>query len=189
MVETGSRRRGDLAVLGGGGVVGGCVVWACWMMMMMKMWCLVGLQVLVSDDEQDAVSTDPEELLDSDDSEGMSGDEEDMFRSLLARAGFHLSYGDNPPLLLDPSQLQMTLREKLVMDAGAVAAFLTGTLREKGEWFGCGVSFFGRAGLRWHPVVVRAGDVDECEDADVLGRAWSWREKLQGEVVVVREML
>ncbi|XP_073389366.1 uncharacterized protein [Physcomitrium patens] len=84
------------------------------------------LEVLVSDDEQDAVSTDPEELLDSDDSEGMSGDEEDMFRSLLARAGFHLSYGDNPPLLLDPSQLQMTLREKLVMDAGAVAAFLTG---------------------------------------------------------------
>ena len=81
---------------------------------------------MVSDDEQDAISTDPDELLDSDDSEGMSGDEEDIFRNLLARAGFHLSYGDNPPLLLDPSQLQVTLREKLLMDAGAIAAFLTG---------------------------------------------------------------
>ncbi|CAM6084873.1 unnamed protein product [Calypogeia fissa] len=84
------------------------------------------LEVLISDDEQDALSTDPDELLDSDDSEGISGDEEDIFRSLLARAGFHLSYGDNPPLLLDPSQLQVTLREKLLMDAGAVAAFLAG---------------------------------------------------------------
>ncbi|BBN19328.1 hypothetical protein MPTK1_8g09710 [Marchantia polymorpha subsp. ruderalis] len=84
------------------------------------------LEVLISDDEQDALSTDPDELLDSDDSDGISGDEEDIFRSLLARAGFHLSYGDNPPLLLDPSQLQITLREKLLMDAGAVAAFLAG---------------------------------------------------------------
>ena len=84
------------------------------------------LQVLISDEEQDALSTDPDELLDSDDSDGISGDEEDIFRSLLARAGFHLSYGDNPPLLLDPSQLQVTLREKLLMDAGAVAAFLAG---------------------------------------------------------------
>ncbi|MCO5614616.1 hypothetical protein L7F22_068900 [Adiantum nelumboides] len=84
------------------------------------------LEVMVSDEEQDAISTDPDELLDSDDSEGISGDEEDIFRNLLARAGFHLSYGDNPPLLLDPSQLQVTLREKLLMDAGAIAAFLTG---------------------------------------------------------------
>ncbi|KAH7443293.1 hypothetical protein KP509_02G028800 [Ceratopteris richardii] len=83
------------------------------------------LEVMVSDEEQDAMSTDPDELLDSDDSEGVS-DEEDIFRNLLARAGFHLSYGDNPPLLLDPSQLQVTLREKLLMDAGAIAAFLTG---------------------------------------------------------------
>jgi hypothetical protein len=82
--------------------------------------------VLVSDDEQDALSTDPDELLDSDDSDGISGDEEDIFQSLLARAGFHLSYGDSPPLLLDPSQLQVMLREKLLMDAGAVAAFLAG---------------------------------------------------------------
>jgi hypothetical protein len=80
---------------------------------------------MVSDDEQDVFSTDPDELLDSDDSDG-SGDEEDIFRSLLARAGFHLSYGENPQLLMDPSQLQVTLREKLLMDAGAIAAFLTG---------------------------------------------------------------
>jgi len=92
------------------------------------------LQVLISDDEQDVLSTDPDELLDSDDSEGISGDEEDIFRSLLARAGFHLSYGDNPPLLSDPSQLQVTLREKLLMDAGAVAAFLAGKLSLKSEW-------------------------------------------------------
>lgn len=88
--------------------------------------CSRSSQVMVSDEEQDAISTDPDELLDSDDSEGISGDEEDIFRNLLARAGFHLSYGDNPPLLLDPSQLQVTLREKLLMDAGAIAAFLTG---------------------------------------------------------------
>ena len=91
-----------------------------------RIFTISSFQVLVSDDDQDALSTDPDELLDSDDSEGISGDEEDIFRSLLARAGFHLSYGDNPPLLLDPSQLQVTLREKLLMDAGAVAAFLAG---------------------------------------------------------------
>jgi len=43
----------------------------------------------------------------------------------LARAGFHLTYGDSTPLLLDPSQLQVTLREAL-MDVGAIAAFFTG---------------------------------------------------------------
>ncbi|KAL4181746.1 hypothetical protein AMTRI_Chr12g272620 [Amborella trichopoda] len=84
------------------------------------------LEVMASDDDRDALSTDPDELIDSDESEGASGDEEDVFRNLLARAGFHLTYGDNPPLLLDPSQLQVTLREKLLMDAGAIAAFLTG---------------------------------------------------------------
>ncbi|CAN6449841.1 unnamed protein product [Victoria cruziana] len=78
------------------------------------------LEVLASDDDQDALSTDPDELVDSEDSEGISGDEEDIFRNLLARAGFHLSYGDNP---LQP---QVTLREKLLMDAGAIAGFLTG---------------------------------------------------------------
>lgn len=66
------------------------------------------------------MTTDPDELIDSEDSEGISGDEEDLFRNLLSRAGFHLSYGDNP------SQPQVTLREKLLMDAGAIAGFLTG---------------------------------------------------------------
>ncbi|KAL0327413.1 UNVERIFIED_CONTAM: hypothetical protein Sangu_1819300 [Sesamum angustifolium] len=73
-----------------------------------------------SEDDQDALTTDPDELIDSDDSEGLSGDEEDIFRNLLSRAGFHLTYGDNP------SQPQVTLREKLLMDAGAIAGFLTG---------------------------------------------------------------
>uniref|UniRef100_A0A5B6Z2T5 MATH domain-containing protein n=1 Tax=Davidia involucrata TaxID=16924 RepID=A0A5B6Z2T5_DAVIN len=78
------------------------------------------LEVLASDDDQDALTTDPDELIDSEDSEGISGDDEDIFRNLLSRAGFHLTYGDNP------SQPQVTLREKLLMDAGAIAGFLTG---------------------------------------------------------------
>lgn len=78
------------------------------------------LEVFASDDDQDALTTDPDELIDSEDSEGISGDEEDIFRNLLSRAGFHLTYGDNP------SQPQVTLREKLLMDAGAIAGFLTG---------------------------------------------------------------
>ncbi|KAL7187366.1 hypothetical protein ACSBR1_037437 [Camellia fascicularis] len=78
------------------------------------------LKVLASEDDQDALTTDPDELVDSEDSEVISGDEEDIFRNLLSRAGFHLTYGDNP------SQPQVTLREKLLMDAGAIAGFLTG---------------------------------------------------------------
>ncbi|KAL5559772.1 hypothetical protein UlMin_035983 [Ulmus minor] len=78
------------------------------------------LEVLASDDDQDALTTDPDELIDSEDSEGVSGDEEDIFRNMLSRAGFHLTYGDNP------SQPQVALREKLLMDAGAIAGFLTG---------------------------------------------------------------
>ena len=75
---------------------------------------------MASEDDEDALSTDPDEIIDSEDSEGISGDEEDMFHNLLSRAGFHLTYGDNP------SQPQVTLREKLLMDAGAIAGFLTG---------------------------------------------------------------
>ncbi|KAM6544491.1 hypothetical protein CsatB_008938 [Cannabis sativa] len=78
------------------------------------------LEVLASEDDQDALTTDPDELVDSEDSEGISGDEEDIFRNLLSRAGFHLTYGENS------SQPQVTLREKLLMDAGAIAGFLTG---------------------------------------------------------------
>ncbi|GAB4854597.1 hypothetical protein Ancab_023179 [Ancistrocladus abbreviatus] len=78
------------------------------------------LEVFASEDDQDALTTDPDELMDSEDSEGISGDEEDIFRNLLSRAGFHLTYGDNP------SEPQVTLREKLLMDAGAIAGFLTG---------------------------------------------------------------
>ncbi|XP_044472461.1 uncharacterized protein LOC123201075 [Mangifera indica] len=78
------------------------------------------LEVFASEDDQDALTTDPDELIDSEDSEGISGDEEDIVRNLLSRAGFHLTYGDNS------SQPQVTLREKLLMDAGAIAGFLTG---------------------------------------------------------------
>ncbi|KAK3437118.1 hypothetical protein EUGRSUZ_C01723 [Eucalyptus grandis] len=78
------------------------------------------LEVLAYEDDQDALTTDPDELIDSEDSEGLSGDEEDIFRNLLSRAGFHLTYGDNS------SYPEVTLREKLLMDAGAIAGFLTG---------------------------------------------------------------
>ncbi|RVW65257.1 hypothetical protein CK203_049604 [Vitis vinifera] len=86
------------------------------------MWDIPSIEkmVLASEDDQDALTTDPDELIDSEDSEGISGDEEDIFRNLLSRAGFHLTYGDNP------AQPQVTLREKLLMDAGAIAGFLTG---------------------------------------------------------------
>lgn len=66
------------------------------------------------------MSTDPDELIDSEDSEDMSGDEEDMFRNLLSRAGFSLTYGDHY------TQPQVTLREKILTDASAIAGFLTG---------------------------------------------------------------
>eukprot|EP00898_Chlorokybus_atmophyticus_P004102 jgi/Chlat1/4693/Chrsp3S05628 len=91
-----------------------------------------------SDDEPDVLSTDPEELLDDDSEEDDSEDDlhedlnepQEIFRSLLARAGFSLGgYSgeqDGAPALLDPSQLQAALRERLLMDAGAVAAFLAG---------------------------------------------------------------
>ncbi|XP_010474458.1 PREDICTED: uncharacterized protein LOC104753989 [Camelina sativa] len=78
------------------------------------------LEVLASDDDQDALTTDPDDIIDSEESEGISGDEEDTFRDFLSRAGFHLTFGENP------SQPQVTLREKLLMDAGAIAGFLTG---------------------------------------------------------------
>ncbi|KAG0473404.1 hypothetical protein HPP92_014759 [Vanilla planifolia] len=77
------------------------------------------LEVLASEDDQDALSTDPDELIESEDSEGISVDDEDVFRNFLSQAGFHLTYGDNP------SQPQVTLREKLLMDAGTIAGFLT----------------------------------------------------------------
>ncbi|CAL4968263.1 unnamed protein product [Urochloa decumbens] len=78
------------------------------------------LEVWASDDDQDELSTDPDELIDSEDSEDMSGDEEDMFHNLLSRAGFSLTYGDNH------TQPQVTLREKILTDASAIAGFLTG---------------------------------------------------------------
>ncbi|KAL0897627.1 hypothetical protein Bca101_081588 [Brassica carinata] len=78
------------------------------------------LEVLASDDDQDALTTDPDEIIDSEESEGISGDEEDTFRDFLSQAGFHLTFGEST------SQPQATLREKLIMDAGAIAGFLTG---------------------------------------------------------------
>ncbi|KAF8677820.1 hypothetical protein HU200_046449 [Digitaria exilis] len=78
------------------------------------------LEVWASDDDQDELSTDPDGLVDSEDSEDMSGDEEDMFQNLLSRAGFSLTYGDNN------TQPQVALREKILTDASAIAGFLTG---------------------------------------------------------------
>ncbi|KAL3497340.1 hypothetical protein ACH5RR_040072 [Cinchona calisaya] len=52
--------------------------------------------VLTSENDQNALTTDPDELIDLENSEGTSGDEEDIFRNLLSRAGFHLTCGDSP---------------------------------------------------------------------------------------------
>ncbi|KAK3158448.1 hypothetical protein QOZ80_2AG0137330 [Eleusine coracana subsp. coracana] len=78
------------------------------------------LEVLASDDDRDELSTYPDDLIDSEDSEDISGNEEDMFRNLLSRAGFSVTYGDNY------TQPQVTLREKILTDASAIAGFLTG---------------------------------------------------------------
>ncbi|KAJ4958148.1 hypothetical protein NE237_025259 [Protea cynaroides] len=110
----------DMLEADAGFLVRDTVVFVCEIMDCCPWFEFSDLEVFASEDDQDALSTDPDELIDSDDSEGISGDEEDIFRNLLARAGFHLTYGDNS------SQPQVTLREKLLMDAGAIAGFLTG---------------------------------------------------------------
>ncbi|CAI9772917.1 unnamed protein product [Fraxinus pennsylvanica] len=110
----------DILEVDAGFLVRDTVVFVCEILDCCPWFEFADLEVLASEDDQDALTTDPDELIDSDDSEGISGDEEDIFRNLLSRAGFHLTYGDNP------SQLQVTLREKLLMDAGAIAGFLTG---------------------------------------------------------------
>ncbi|XP_078444024.1 TRAF-like family protein [Wolffia australiana] len=110
----------DLQETDGGFLVRDTVVFVCEILDCCPWFEFSDLDALASEDDQDALSTDPDELIDSDDSECISGDEEDMFRNLLSRAGFHLTYGDNS------SQPQVTLREKLLMDAGAIAGFLTG---------------------------------------------------------------
>ncbi|CAE6008488.1 unnamed protein product [Arabidopsis arenosa] len=72
------------------------------------------LMVLASDDDQaDALTTNPSEIIGSEESE------EDTFQYFLSRAGINLALGENP------SQLQVTLQEKFLMDAGAISGFLT----------------------------------------------------------------
>ncbi|KAL8130006.1 hypothetical protein V2J09_019161 [Rumex salicifolius] len=110
----------DMLEPDGGFLVKDTVVFACEILDCCPWFEFSDLEVLASEDDQEALTTDPDELLDSDDSDGISGDEEDIFRNLLSRAGFHLTYGENC------SQPQVTLREKLLMDAGAIAGFLTG---------------------------------------------------------------
>ncbi|KAI3506122.1 hypothetical protein L1887_28478 [Cichorium endivia] len=110
----------DMLEADAGFLVRDTVVFVCEILDCCPWFEFADLEVYASEDDQDALTTDPDELIDSEDSEGISGDEEDIFRNLLSRAGFHLTYGDNP------SQPQVTLREKLLMDAGAIAGFLTG---------------------------------------------------------------
>ncbi|CAL9234010.1 unnamed protein product [Arabidopsis halleri] len=72
------------------------------------------LMVLASDDDQaDASTTNPSEIIGSEESE------EDTFQYFLSRAGITLPLGENP------SELQVTLQEKFLMDAGAISGFLT----------------------------------------------------------------
>ncbi|KAG8060322.1 hypothetical protein GUJ93_ZPchr0002g26382 [Zizania palustris] len=78
------------------------------------------LEVLASDDDQDELSTDPDDFIESDDSVDISLSEEDMIRNLLSRVGFSLTYGENH------TQPQVNLREKNLTDASGTAGFLTG---------------------------------------------------------------
>ncbi|GAB2275447.1 hypothetical protein Dimus_010204 [Dionaea muscipula] len=110
----------DMLEAESGFLVRDTVVFVCEIMDCCPWFEFSDLEVFASEDDQDALTTDPDDLIDSEDSDGISCDEEDIFRNLLSRAGFHLTYGDNP------SQPQVTLREKLLMDAGAIAGFLTG---------------------------------------------------------------
>ncbi|KAK4748324.1 hypothetical protein SAY87_014910 [Trapa incisa] len=110
----------DMLEADAGFLVRDTVVFVCEIMDCCPWFDFSDLEVLAFDEDQETLTTDPDELIDSEDSEGLSGDEEVIFRNLLSRAGFHLTYGDNP------SQPQVTLREKLLMDAGAIAGFLTG---------------------------------------------------------------
>ncbi|XP_071701856.1 uncharacterized protein [Rutidosis leptorrhynchoides] len=110
----------DMLEADAGFLVRDTVVFVCEILDCCPWFEFADLEVYASEDDQDALTTDPDELIDSEDSEGISGDEEDMFRNILSGAGFHLTYGDNP------SQPQVTLREKLLLDAGASARFLTG---------------------------------------------------------------
>lgn len=110
----------DMLEVDAGFLVRDTVVFVCEILDCCPWFEFSDLEVLASEDDLDALTTDPDELIDSEESEGISGDEEDIFRNLLSRAGFHLTYGDNP------SKPQVTLREKLLMDAGAIAGFLTG---------------------------------------------------------------
>ncbi|KAG7572172.1 TRAF-like [Arabidopsis suecica] len=72
------------------------------------------LMVLTSDDDQaDALTTNPNEIIDSEESE------EDTFQDFLSRAGFSLALGENP------SQQLVTLQEKFLTDAGAISGLLT----------------------------------------------------------------
>ncbi|KAJ8773941.1 hypothetical protein K2173_009372 [Erythroxylum novogranatense] len=110
----------DMLEADGGFLVRDSVVFVCEILECCPWFEFSDLEVLASEDDQDALTTDTDDVIDSEDSEGISGDEEDIFRNLLSRAGVHLTYGDNL------SQPQVTLREKLLMDAGAIAGFLTG---------------------------------------------------------------
>ncbi|GAB2215403.1 hypothetical protein Droror1_Dr00019786 [Drosera rotundifolia] len=87
-------------------------------------WCLWfdfnDLEMLASEDDHDVLTTEPDDLVQSENNDGVTGDEEDLFGNLLSRAGFHLTYDNNA------SHPQVTLREKLLSDAGAMAGFLAG---------------------------------------------------------------
>ncbi|KAL9250162.1 MATH domain and coiled-coil domain-containing protein [Drosera capensis] len=78
------------------------------------------LEMLASEDDHDVLTTEPDDLVQSEDNDGVTGDEDDLFRNLLSGAGFHLTYDDNA------SHPQVTLREKLLSDAGVIAGFLAG---------------------------------------------------------------
>ncbi|KAL0051235.1 hypothetical protein WJX82_004155 [Trebouxia sp. C0006] len=82
-----------------------------------------------TEEEADDLSTDPDELLELENGDPIPSEaDEELFHSLLAKAGMHLANaeGDESLVHLDADALQAALRDKLLQDHSVLAAFLTG---------------------------------------------------------------
>lgn len=82
-----------------------------------------------TEEEADDLSTDPDELLELENGNPIPSEaDEELFHSLLAKAGMHLANaeGDESLVHLDADALQAALRDKLLQDHSVLAAFLTG---------------------------------------------------------------
>lgn len=84
------------------------------------------LQAYASEEEDASISSDSGDYIDSDESEELSVQEEDLFRSLLARAGMELGSGTAPPCTADAAAVHVALRDRLLSDDITTGAFVGG---------------------------------------------------------------